>query len=117
MAPEWVFNMPITSKVDVYSYGIVLLELVTGRSPSMGVHGIDGENAVQRTLIKWMRDQTSLTETWMGVIIDPKLDGKYDKTEMSILVKVALQCVQEDKDARPTMGEVVQMLLRLGEKQ
>ncbi|XWS14757.1 hypothetical protein CRYUN_Cryun35bG0035500 [Craigia yunnanensis] len=118
MAPEWVFNMPITSKVDVYSYGIVLLELVTGRNPSMGgVHRIDGEKVMQRTLTKWVRDHTSLTETWMGVIIDPALDGKYDKAEISILVKVALQCVQEDKDARPTMGEVVQMLLRIGEKQ
>ncbi|XP_022752471.1 putative receptor protein kinase ZmPK1 [Durio zibethinus] len=117
MAPEWVFNMPITSKVDVYSYGIVLLELVTGRSPSMVVHGIDGEHVLQRTLTKWVRDQTSLTETWMEEIIDPTLEGKYDKAEMSILVKVALQCVQEDKDARPAMGEVVQMLLRLGDKQ
>ncbi|XVF36344.1 hypothetical protein REPUB_Repub19eG0050400 [Reevesia pubescens] len=117
MAPEWVFNMPITSKVDVYSYGIVLLELVTGRSPSMRIHGMNGEKVVQRTLIRWVREQTSLTETWMGVIMDPTLDGKYERAEMSILVKVALQCVQEDKDARPTMGEVVQMLLGPGEKQ
>ncbi|XVF39866.1 hypothetical protein PTKIN_Ptkin01aG0067100 [Pterospermum kingtungense] len=114
MAPEWVLNMPITSKVDVYSYGIVLLELVTGRSPSMGLHGtVDGEKGLQRTLAKWVRDE-SLTETWMEVIIDPTLDGQYDKAEMSMLVRVALQCVEEDKDARPTMGEVVQMLCSYG---
>jgi serine/threonine protein kinase len=35
MAPEWVYNLPITSKVDVYSYGIVLLEMVTGKSPNV----------------------------------------------------------------------------------
>ncbi|XWS24181.1 hypothetical protein CRYUN_Cryun28dG0078800 [Craigia yunnanensis] len=117
MAPEWVFNMPITSKVDVYSYGIVLLELVTGRSSSMGVHGIDGEREeVQRPLIKWVKERMTEAETWTEMIIDPTLNGEYDTAEMLILVTVALQCVQEDKDARPTMGEVVQMLLRLGEK-
>ncbi|XP_039050311.1 putative receptor protein kinase ZmPK1 [Hibiscus syriacus] len=119
MAPEWVLNMPITSKVDVYSYGIVLLELITGRSPSMGVHGIDGKKVMQRTLSKWGKDQTEtdITETRMGMIVDPTLEGKYDEAEMSVLVKVALQCVQEDRDARPTMGEVVQMLLHLVEIQ
>ena len=33
MAPDWVFNLSITSKVDVYSYGIVVLEMVTGVGP------------------------------------------------------------------------------------
>ena len=41
MAPEWVFNLPITSKVDVYGYGIVVLEMVTGKGPSRSVHSID----------------------------------------------------------------------------
>ncbi|TKY68985.1 putative receptor protein kinase ZmPK1 [Spatholobus suberectus] len=34
MVPEWVFNLPITSKVDVYSYGIVVLDMITGKSPT-----------------------------------------------------------------------------------
>ncbi|PPD92394.1 hypothetical protein GOBAR_DD10638 [Gossypium barbadense] len=102
VAPEWVLNMPITSKVDVHSYGIVLLELVTGRSPSIGVHGIDGKQLMQGALSKWVKQQRDVTETWIGMIVDPTLDGKYD---------------EEDKDARPTMGEVVQMLLRLVEKE
>ena len=41
LAPEWVFNLPITSKVDVYSYGIVVLEMVTGKDPSRSVHAIN----------------------------------------------------------------------------
>ncbi|XP_022766459.1 putative receptor protein kinase ZmPK1 [Durio zibethinus] len=115
MAPEWVFNLPITSKVDVYSYGIVVLELVTGKSPGMGIHVTDdGSTKEQRTLVAWMREnmeRAKETETWKHEIIDPKLKGIYDEDEMLILVTVALRCVQEDKDARPTMGEVVQMLL------
>ena len=43
-------------------------------------------------------------------IIDPMLEGKYDMGEMEALVQVALQCVEEDKDARPTMSQVVEML-------
>ena len=45
MAPEWVFNLEITSKVDVYSYGIVLLQMITGRNPTMDIQAIDGEEA------------------------------------------------------------------------
>ena len=37
-------------------------------------------------------------------IIDPMLEGKYDMGEMEVLAQVALQCVEEDKDARPTMS-------------
>ncbi|XWS21247.1 hypothetical protein CRYUN_Cryun30bG0039100 [Craigia yunnanensis] len=109
MAPEWVFNLPITSKVDVYSYGIVLLELLTGRSPAMGIQVTDDESPEeQRTLVAWVRERMARakeTETWKHEIIDPKLEGIYDEAEMLILVTVALRCIQEDKDARPTMGE------------
>ncbi|XWS25561.1 hypothetical protein CRYUN_Cryun27aG0078700 [Craigia yunnanensis] len=125
MPPEWVYNMPITSKVDVDSYGIVLLELVTGRTSSMVVHGTDGEEEEEQgTLVKWVKEQMitmigpiQSPETWMEVIIDPTLDGKYDKDEMLILVSVALKCIQDDKDARPTMGQVVHMLSSAWRKQ
>ncbi|XVF64127.1 hypothetical protein PTKIN_Ptkin09bG0142500 [Pterospermum kingtungense] len=116
MAPEWVYNLPITSKVDVYSYGIVLLELVTGKSPAMGIQATDDESTKEeRTLIAWVREHMASvqqTDTWKHEITDPKLEGVYDEAEIQIAVTVALQCVQEDKDARPTMGEVVEMLLR-----
>ncbi|XVF32383.1 hypothetical protein REPUB_Repub17cG0077400 [Reevesia pubescens] len=80
MAPEWVFNLHITSKVDVYSYGIVLLELVTGRSPAMGIHEKKGSTE-QRTLVPRVREHMAKakeTETWKIKIIDPKLKGIYD---------------------------------------
>ncbi|KAE8658844.1 putative serine-threonine protein kinase, plant-type [Hibiscus syriacus] len=51
MAPEWVLNRPITSKVDVYSYGIVTLEMVTGKSPRKGIRWVEGE----MDLVTWVR--------------------------------------------------------------
>lgn len=107
MAPEWIFNLPITSKVDVYSYGVVMLEMVTGKSPTSA-----GEME-QRRLIKWVREKVSTgaaMESWIEEIVDPVISGKYDVPKMQILVAVALKCVEEDKDARPSMTQVLEML-------
>ncbi|KAF7852331.1 hypothetical protein BT93_L0889 [Corymbia citriodora subsp. variegata] len=121
MAPEWVYNMPITSKVDVYSYGIVLLELVTGRSPTGGgLANIEGgdENESKR-LTSWVRERKRTevpTRTWIKEIVDPRLTGEYDIRMVEVLVALALQCVEEDRDARPTMSQAVEMLLRYGDE-
>ncbi|KAF5444853.1 hypothetical protein F2P56_033950 [Juglans regia] len=115
MAPEWVFNLPITSKVDVYSYGIVVLEMVTGKDAAKGVHDTDsGEQPQHKRLVSWVREKknrAALTESWLEEIIDPRLKGKYDVQKMETLIGVALQCAEEEKDARPSMRQVVEMLL------
>nr|XP_043608327.1 putative receptor protein kinase ZmPK1 [Erigeron canadensis] len=114
MAPEWVYNLPITSKVDVYSYGIVVLELITGRDPTWD-QGSDNERV---DLVSWVREKVddfgdNLTEAQITDILDPTLKDEYENHQMEALLKVALQCVEENKDARPTMSEVVQILLNL----
>nr|KYP41141.1 Putative receptor protein kinase ZmPK1 [Cajanus cajan] len=106
MAPEWVLNLAITSKVDVYSYGIVLLEMITGKSP---IQNIDGEDSYNGRLVTWVREKRSGT-SWLEHIIDPAIKTNYDECKMEILVKVALHCVEEDKDIRPTMSQVLEML-------
>ncbi|KAJ8623735.1 hypothetical protein MRB53_032265 [Persea americana] len=122
MAPEWILNQPITSKVDVYSYGIVLLEAVTGRS-SVGFN-VDNENNVNNegrgkgfhNLVAWVRDIMCAADAREGriqEIMDPMIDHTDDDlVKMELLVMVALNCVEEDRDARPTMRQVVEMLLR-----
>ena len=54
MAPEWVLNLPITSKVDVYSYGIAVLAMITGKSLAMDIREIEGAGENQR-LVEWVR--------------------------------------------------------------
>ncbi|KAJ4831239.1 hypothetical protein Tsubulata_029020, partial [Turnera subulata] len=110
MAPEWVSNLPITSKVDVYSYGIVLLEIVTGRNPGMSVPVMQGSGEMQvERLVSWARNRKIGADhgnaLWVEELIDPRLQGGFDKAKMEMLVTVALQCVEEDMDARPTMSE------------
>ncbi|GMP45403.1 hypothetical protein CsSME_00013943 [Camellia sinensis var. sinensis] len=116
MAPEWIFNFRITSKVDVYSYGVVVLEMVTGKSPMIVPHTSDNSGEMeQRGLVKWVREKMNENvpkELWLEEIIDPLIKDRYDASKMEILVEVALQCAEEDKDARPTMSQVVERLLR-----
>uniref|UniRef100_A0A7N2KRQ0 Receptor-like serine/threonine-protein kinase n=1 Tax=Quercus lobata TaxID=97700 RepID=A0A7N2KRQ0_QUELO len=114
MALEWVFNLPITSKVDVYSYGIVVLEMVTGKNTIMGVHttnvGVETKNKRLATWVKGKKNGEIATTSWIDDIMDPKMEGIYDKGRMEILVEMALQCLEEDKDERPTMKQVFEKL-------
>ncbi|XP_060667712.1 putative receptor protein kinase ZmPK1 [Ziziphus jujuba] len=65
MAPEWVSNQPITSKVDVYSYGHVVLEMLTGRSPTNDVQTVNdtGEIENRRSLVSWVRENIKETSS------------------------------------------------------
>ncbi|KAF2290038.1 hypothetical protein GH714_001128 [Hevea brasiliensis] len=81
IAPEWVLNLPITSKIDVYSYGMVLLEIVTGKSPIADIE--------DRRLVSWVKEkikEANDMDLMMEKIVDPKLAGKYDKTQMKFLL-------------------------------
>ncbi|XP_075657855.1 putative receptor protein kinase ZmPK1 [Castanea sativa] len=114
MAPEWVYNLPITSKVDVYSYEIVLLEIVTEKSPNAMHTSYNGEIREHKRLLMLVRENVNIgtsEKSWIEEIIDPMLTDNCDKAKMELLVKVALQCVAEDKDERPTMTQVVEMLM------
>ncbi|KAF7113397.1 hypothetical protein RHSIM_RhsimUnG0129800 [Rhododendron simsii] len=115
MAPEWISNLSITSKVDVYSYEVVVLEIVMGKSPmTTGDQGSINKGGELRGLVKWVREKiygNGEIELWIEEIINPVVKGKCDLRKMGILVQVALECVKDDKDARPTMSQVIERLL------
>ncbi|CAJ1948202.1 unnamed protein product [Sphenostylis stenocarpa] len=116
MAPEWVFNLPITSKVDVYSYGIVVLEMITGRSPTAGIQitQLEAESHHHERLVTWVRQKrrkgSEVGSSWVDQIVDPALGSNYNRNEIEILVTVALECVEEEKDVRPSMSHVAERL-------
>ncbi|KAI3672936.1 hypothetical protein L6452_39039 [Arctium lappa] len=116
MAPEWVFNLPITSKVDVFSYGVVILEMITGSGPTRKKQTSDDNGEIEHELVDWVRDRIrefdgSRTGSWVEEIVDPLISNEYDRTTMENLVRIALQCAEEDMEARPSMSQVVNVLL------
>ncbi|KAG5543606.1 hypothetical protein RHGRI_016376 [Rhododendron griersonianum] len=75
---------------------------------------LDSNFQSKRGLVKWVREKKNgngENELWLEEIIDPMMKGKCDLRKMGILVQVALECVKEDKDARPTMSQVIERLL------
>lgn len=104
LAPEWISGVAITAKADVYSYGMVLFELVSGRRNSEPSE--DGQVRFFPTLAANMVHQGgNLITLW-----DPRLEGDADVEEVTRVIKVASWCVQDDEAQRPSMGHVVQML-------
>ena len=119
LAPEWVRNLPITAKADVYSFGIVLLEIVSGQNNAMfSAHrhqttmGGSGRRAGDQ-FPQWAVEQMKTGR--MREMVDLKLiavdaNSITDWEEVERVVLTALWCIQFDKDLRPSMGRVVEML-------
>ncbi|XP_074338640.1 putative receptor protein kinase ZmPK1 [Apium graveolens] len=114
MAPEWALNLPITAKVDVYSYGVVILEIVKGIRLSNWVvdDDIQEPEAELARFVRIVKKKISCgDESWLEETVDPRLRNSYSKNQAKILVAIGLSCVEEDRNRRPSMVTVVQALL------
>lgn len=113
MAPEWVSSLPITDKVDVYSYGVVLLELIKGKRVSDWV--VDGKEGLEtdvRTVVKMIVDRSkSGDEGCIMYLMDEQLDGEFNHVQAKMMAQLAVSCLEEDRNNRPGMKHVVQMLI------
>ncbi|KAH9611909.1 hypothetical protein KSS87_003172 [Heliosperma pusillum] len=103
IAPEYAYTLKVDEKSDVYSFGVVLLELITGRKP-VGEFG-DGVDIVQ-----WVRKLTDGNKERFLKVLDPRLSS-VPIHEVMHMFYVAMLCVEEQAIGRPTMREVVQILL------
>ncbi|KAI3689054.1 hypothetical protein L2E82_47002 [Cichorium intybus] len=102
---------------ECLDFGVVILEMITGRSPA-GKQQRSGEinSDTGLTLVEWVRDRitelnASGRESWVEEIVNPTISGEYDRTAMENLVNIAVQCAAEDMKARPSMRQVVNLLL------
>ena len=101
MAPEWQKSIPISIKADVYSYGIVLLEIVCCRK-NMEVNVSTPEEVVLST---WIYN------CFVAKELDKIMGGEeVDKRNLENMVKVGLWCIQDEPILRPSMKSVVLML-------
>nr|CAB3468787.1 unnamed protein product [Digitaria exilis] len=101
LAPEWISGVPITAKADVYSYGMVLLEIISGK----------------RNARSWTADEEQRMSDYFPLVaarkvsggealvelLDERLDGDVDERELDIACR-------DDEARRPTMEQVVQAL-------
>ncbi|KAL2323383.1 hypothetical protein Fmac_027762 [Flemingia macrophylla] len=104
VAPEYAMTGHLLVKSDVYSYGVVLLELLTGRKP------VDmSQPSGQENLVTWARPLLASREG-LEKLVDPSLAGSCDLDEMAKVAAIASMCVSQEVSKRPFMGEVVQAL-------
>ncbi|KAK2983808.1 hypothetical protein RJ640_008484, partial [Escallonia rubra] len=104
LAPEYAMTGHLLVKSDVYSYGVVLLELLTGRKP------VDlSQPPGQENLVAWARPLLT-TKEGLELVIDPHLKSNIPVDSIAKVAAIASMCVQPEVSHRPFMGEVVQAL-------
>lgn len=104
VAPEYAMTGHLLVKSDVYSYGVVLLELLSGRQP------VDmSQPSGQENLVTWARPLLTSREG-LEQLVDPALAGSYEFDDMAKVAAIANMCVHPEVTHRPFMGEVVQAL-------
>ncbi|KAK9715705.1 hypothetical protein RND81_06G183900 [Saponaria officinalis] len=102
--PEYLKTMEVTEKCDVYSFGVLLLELMTGKQPVI----MDSNDTNLVDVFVSAVDSNGLTE-----IIDRDVLGQASDDEIRQVAQLALTCVAKKGEERPTMTDVVQELWRI----
>jgi serine/threonine protein kinase len=103
LAPEWVSGQPITKKADVYSFGIVLLEIISGRRTTRRL-----KFGSHRYFPLYAAAQ--LNEGNVLCLLDRRLEGNANVEELDVICRVACWCIQDEENDRPSMAQVVRML-------
>ncbi|KAF9621468.1 hypothetical protein IFM89_021772 [Coptis chinensis] len=99
VAPEYMMFGKVDEKIDVYSYGIVLLELITGNEATKDT--VANHESLAKSLLS-----CGLCEN----LIDPHLNEDYDKEEMERMIMAARLCLMHSSSRRPTMKTILQLL-------
>ncbi|XP_073004211.1 probable receptor-like serine/threonine-protein kinase At5g57670 [Typha latifolia] len=99
LAPEYFMHGIVDEKTDVFAFGVLLLEIVTGRRP------VDSS---KQNLIQWAKpllEAGKITE-----LADPNLRGEYDRDQLQRLVQIASNCIRQPSIWRPSMSKVLHLL-------
>ncbi|KAL4027394.1 G-type lectin S-receptor-like serine/threonine-protein kinase LECRK3 [Cucumis melo var. makuwa] len=104
VAPEWFRSFPITVKVDVYSFGIMLLEMICCRKN----FEMETEDEDEMILSDWVYD--CMNEKEIEKLVRDDEEARDDMKRVERFVKIGIWCIQEEPSLRPSMKKVVQML-------
>ncbi|KAL5229116.1 hypothetical protein ABZP36_017381 [Zizania latifolia] len=103
MAPEYASSGKLTDRSDVFSFGVVLLELITGRKP------VDSSQPLgEESLVEWARPLLvdALETDDFTELADPALERRYSRSEMRRMVEAAAACIRRSVAKRPRMVQV-----------
>ncbi|KAG8386203.1 hypothetical protein BUALT_Bualt03G0124600 [Buddleja alternifolia] len=100
--PEYISSRSFTKKSDVYSYGVLLFELIAGRNPLQGL--------MEHVELAAMNTEGKVGWEEIG---DPRLEGKFDVEELNEVATLAHKCVNRIPRRRPSMRDIVQVLSRI----
>ncbi|XP_051118129.1 probable serine/threonine-protein kinase PBL22 [Andrographis paniculata] len=103
-APEYAMSGKLTLKSDIYSFGVVLLELITGRK-AIDFSRRNGEQNLVVWTRPYLRDRRNLFD-----IVDPLLEGEYSAKSMKHLIAITTMCLQANANARPGISDIVDAL-------
>ncbi|XP_059312596.1 probable serine/threonine-protein kinase At1g01540 isoform X2 [Lycium ferocissimum] len=103
VAPEYACTGMLNEKSDVYSFGILIMEIITGRTP------VDyGRPQGETNLVEWLKMMVGNRKS--EEVVDPKLPEMPSSKALKRALLVALRCVDPDAQKRPKMGHIIHML-------
>ncbi|KAK7252695.1 hypothetical protein RIF29_36833 [Crotalaria pallida] len=108
VAPEWFRNIPVTVKVDVYSFGVMLLEIICCRRSVVLIELGEEEEEEREILTDWAYD--CYAEGRIEALVENEKEAIANIGRLQEWIKIAMWCIQENHEMRPTMGMVLQML-------
>ncbi|RDX79935.1 Cold-responsive protein kinase 1, partial [Mucuna pruriens] len=103
LAPEYAIGGKLTRKADIYSFGVLLVEIVSGRCNTNSRLPIEEQFLLERTWELYERKE-------LVGLVDASLNGEFDAEQACELLKIGLLCTQESPKLRPSMSSVVKML-------
>ncbi|CAL9080217.1 MDIS1-interacting receptor like kinase 1-like [Musa acuminata AAA Group] len=105
IAPEYGYTLKVDEKSDIYSFGVVLMELVTGRRP------IEREFGECQDVVGWVRGRLR-SDRGLEAVLDAGVGGhcKHVQEEMVLVLRIALLCTAKLPKERPSMRDVLTML-------
>ncbi|KAJ6774767.1 hypothetical protein OIU79_018037 [Salix purpurea] len=107
-APEYIATGHLYVKSDVYGFGVVLLEIMSGQR----AHNRNRPSG-QQNLVEWLRPLLLQKKKLKTTVMDPRMEGQYSSKAMAQAAQLTLNCLNADPKSRPSMKEVVEVLERI----